>query len=146
MRHDETVIGARRPPDDGFVMRTVPSVAKLIALIRNRIRPMRRVAPLRVADLEIDALSLRINKGTRGIHLSPDEHFFLYTLAARGGAVVSYREIAEALGRTDLDFRNNTLARHISSLRRKLGDDAQHPRYIETVPGVGYRLIVTRQP
>ena len=58
--------------------------------------------------------------------------------------MVSYREIADALGRDKPDFRNNTLARHLSSLRRKLRDDADHPRYIQTVVGVGYRLLSTR--
>jgi DNA-binding response OmpR family regulator len=113
---------------------------KLVALNRNRIQP-KRVAPLRIGDLEIDALSPRVRKGARAIRLSPGEHMLLYTVAARGGAVVSYADIAEVLGRTELDFRHNTLARHVSSLRRKLGDDAHRPRYIETVTGVGYRAV-----
>ena len=117
----------------------------LVALRRNEILPGRRVALLRVADLEIDALDQRIRQGTRELRLSPDEHVLLYTLAARAGAVVSYREIADALGRTDPKVRNNTLARHLSSLRRKLRDDAHRPRYIETVLGVGYRLAASRE-
>jgi len=114
----------------------------LVALPRNRIGPKRRVALLRVADLEIDALHQRIRQGTREVRLSPGEHILLYTLAASAGAVVRYREIAEALGRTDPEIRNNTLARHLSSLRRKLRDDPERPRYIETVLGVGYRFVV----
>jgi DNA-binding response OmpR family regulator len=114
----------------------------LVALPRNRIRANRQVGPLRVADLEIDALHQRVRQGTRDIRLSPGEHILLYTVAARGGAVVSYREIADALGRTEGNVPNNRLARHLSSLRRKLKDDAHHPRYVETVLGVGYRLLV----
>ena len=102
------------------------------------------MATLRVADLEIDALDRRVRRGARQLRLSPDEHALLYTLAARAGTVVSYREIADALGRGEPDFRNNTLARHLSSLRRKLRDDADHPRYIETVAGIGYRLLPLR--
>jgi len=117
----------------------------LVALRRNEILPGRRVALLRVADLEIDALDQRIRQGARELRLSPGEHVLLYTLAARAGAVVSYREIADALGRTDPKVRNNTLARHLSSLRRKLRDDAHRPRYIETVLGVGYRLAASRE-
>jgi DNA-binding response OmpR family regulator len=124
-------------------MRIAGACATLFALSRNRNPPMRRVAPLRVADLEIDALNLRVRQGTREIRLSPGEHLLLYTLAARTGAVVSYRDIADALGRTDPPLRNNTLARHLSSLRRKLADDAHHPHYIETIVGVGYRLSST---
>jgi DNA-binding response OmpR family regulator len=117
----------------------------LVALLRNRILRNRRVAPLRVADLEIDALRQRILQGTRELRLSPGEHIILYTLAASAGAVVSYREIAEALGRTDPDVRNNTLARHLTSLRRKLRDNAHRPRYIETISGTGYRFVAPRQ-
>lgn len=117
----------------------------LIALPRNRIPHNRRVAPLRVADLEIDALQRRISQGTRELRLSPGEHIILYTLAARAGALVSYREIADALGPADADVRNNTLARQISSLRRKLRDDADRPRYIENVRGIGYRLLAARE-
>ena len=113
----------------------------LVALPRNRLPPGRRVAPLRVADLEVDALHSRICQGTREIRLSPHEHILLYTLAARAGVVVSYRELADALGRTDPRVYNNTLARHVSALRRKLQDDAQRPRYIETVSGVGFRFV-----
>lgn len=122
-------------------MRTASGVAMLVALPRNRLLPNRRVARLRVADLEIDALHQRIRQGTRDVRLSPGEHILLYTLAARAGAVVSYREIADALGRTDLEVRNNTLARHLTSLRRKLRDNARRPRYIETVLGIGYRFL-----
>jgi DNA-binding response OmpR family regulator len=117
----------------------------LVALPRNRIMANRKVAPLAVADLEIDALHQRVRQGTREIRLSPDEHILLYTVAASAGAVVSYREIADALGRTDPRFRNNTIARHLSSLRRKLRDDPHHPRYIETVLGVGYRFLKAPQ-
>ncbi len=101
------------------------------------------MAPLRVADLEIDALHQLIRQGTREIRLSPNEHFLLYTLAARAGVVVSYRELTDALGRTDPAVRNNTLARHVSSLRRKLRDDPDRPRYIETVRTIGFRFVAT---
>jgi DNA-binding response OmpR family regulator len=111
-------------------------------LPRNRVAPGRLVAPLRVADLEIDALRQRIRQGTREIRLPPDEHILLYTLAARAGALVSYREVADAMGRTDSELRNNTFARHLSSLRLKLRDDPRAPRYIETVNGLGYRFVL----
>jgi DNA-binding response OmpR family regulator len=136
---------ARQHTNDGFVMRTAGACSMLIALPRNRNPRMRHVAPLHIADLEIDALNLRVRQGTREIRLSPGEHLLLYTLAARAGAVVSYRDLADALGRTDPEFRNNTLARHLSSLRRKLADDAHNPRYIETIVGVGYRLPSARK-
>ncbi len=117
----------------------------LIALPRNRIPPSRSVALLRVADLEIDALDARVLQGTREIRLSPSEHILLYTLAARAGAVVSYRELTDALGSAGLAVRNNSLSRHLSSLRRKLEDDPERPRYIETVRTLGFRFVAAPQ-
>lgn len=117
----------------------------LVALPRNRIPRHSRVAALRVADLEIDALHPRIRQGSREITLSPSEHILLYTLAARRGAVLSYGELAHALGWTRPSLFNNALARHISTLRGKLEDDAQRPRYIATVPRIGFRFVAEAQ-
>ena len=114
----------------------------LIAVQRNRLRREDRVALLRVADLEIDALHSRVRQGTREIRVTPDEHILLYTLAARAGVLITYRELADAMGSTDAAVRNNTLARHLSRLRQKLHDDPQRPRYIETVTGIGLRFVV----
>jgi len=100
----------------------------------------RRVARLRVADLEIDALERSITQGSRELDLSPNEHVLLYTLAARRGTVVDYQRLAAALG-IGPEVQNNNVARHVTSLRRKLGDNVGHPRYIETVRGIGYRFI-----
>lgn len=113
----------------------------LVALQRNRIPRHSRVASLRVDDLEIDALHPRIRQGPREIALSPSEHILLYTLAARRGAVLSYGELANALGWTGTTSNNNALARHISTLRGKLEDDAKRPRYIATVPRIGFRFV-----
>lgn len=126
-------------------MRAASAYRMLVALPRNRIPRHSRVAALRVADLEIDALHPRIRQGSREIALSPSEHILLYTLAARRGAVLSYRELANALGWTAQSSYNNALARHISTLRGKLEDDAQRPRYIATVPGVGFRFVAAAQ-
>lgn len=113
----------------------------LIALPRNRVPPSRRVAPLRIADLEIDALDSRVRQGTREIRLSPNEHILLYTLAASAGAVLTYLELTDALGSRGSEVRNNSLARHLSSLRRKLQDDPARPRYIETIRTIGFRFV-----
>ena len=121
-------------------MRLGTGSSMLIALRRNRILTVRRVARLRIADLEIDALDRRIVQGTREIPLSPSEHILLYTLAAAAGTVLPYRDLATALG-NGREPRHNMVARHVVTLRQKLGDDPRQPRYIETVFEVGYRFV-----
>jgi two-component system KDP operon response regulator KdpE len=100
------------------------------------------IAPLRVADLQIDALRRAVQQGGRSVRLTPDEHILLYWLVAKAGTIVTYRDLAAALGLTALPARNNTLARHLSGLRQKLRDNPNRPHYIETITGVGYRLVV----
>jgi len=129
--------------DDGFVMRVGRARPTLVALARNRNGSARRIARLHVADLEIDALDRRIAQGSRELRLSPSEHVLLYILASSRGTVVPYRRLADALG-SGPEVRANTVARHVTTLRRKLGDAADRPRYIETVPGTGYRFIAAR--
>jgi len=59
----------------------------------------------------------------------------------RAGEVISQEELLEhAWGEEELDFFTANLRVHIHSLRKELNDDAQNPKYIETLPGVGYRL------
>ena len=115
----------------------------MVALPRNRREILHRVAPLAVGDLEVDALGRHIRLGTREVRLSPGEHILLYTLIASAGVVVTHRELAVALGLTDPVIRTNTIARHVTTLRRKLKDDADRPHYIETVKGTGYGIRVS---
>ena len=54
-----------------------------------------------------------------------------------------WREILDTLWGVDYVAESNVVDRHIRSLRIKLQNDYRHPRFIATVPGVGYRFIPT---
>ena len=77
------------------------------------------------------------------IHLSGIEQSLLYLLASRGGQVISRDEILDAIWGTDFVAESNIVDRHIRSLRVKLQNDYRRPRFIATVPGLGYRFIPT---
>jgi DNA-binding response OmpR family regulator len=137
-------LGAAGNQNDAFVMRTGAAQSMLVALQRKLTLANRHVAPLTVADLEIDALDQRIRQGGTSYGYRRRSTSSC-TPSPRGtGVVVSYRELANVLGRTDPQPRSNTVARHLSSLRRKLQDNAQRPRYVETVSRVGYRFVAAR--
>jgi DNA-binding response OmpR family regulator len=68
---------------------------------------------------------------------------WLCLLASRSGRVVTREEILDAIWGTDFVAESNIVDRHIRSLRIKLQNDYRHPRFIATVPGVGYRFIPT---
>lgn len=61
-------------------------------------------------------------------------------LVSRAGEVVTYRELGAALGLVAAEVHSNRIARHVSTLRRKLRDDPDRPHYIETVVGIGYEM------
>jgi len=75
------------------------------------------------------------------LYLTPTEFSILWVLASKRGRVVSSEELFhEVWGEKYFTNCNNTVMVHIRHLREKMGDDAQHPRYIKTVWGVGYKI------
>jgi DNA-binding winged helix-turn-helix (wHTH) protein len=56
---------------------------------------------------------------------------------------VTREEILDAIWGTDFVAESNSVDRHIRSLRVKLQNDYRRPRFIATVPGVGYRFVPT---
>jgi two-component system alkaline phosphatase synthesis response regulator PhoP len=96
---------------------------------------------IRVGDLEFDILTRQVRVGSSELHLTGLEQALLYLLAANAGNVLSRTEILDALWGVDYVAESNVVDRHIRSLRVKLQNDSRHPRFIETVPGQGYRFV-----
>ena len=77
----------------------------------------------------------------RLIDLTPTEFSILQTLLESSGYVFTRGELIEkAMGYT-YDGMDRTLDSHIRNLRRKIEPDPKKPTYIQTVYGVGYRLM-----
>jgi DNA-binding response OmpR family regulator len=75
------------------------------------------------------------------LDLTPREFDLLHHLAARTGEVVTKRELLTEVWQVPYGGADKTVDVHLSWLRRKLGETAQHPRYLHTVRGVGVKLI-----
>ncbi len=101
------------------------------------------IPTISLGEMEIDILNRQVRAGDSVIHLSGIEQSLLYLLASRSGRVVTREEILDAIWGTDFVAESNIVDRHIRSLRVKLQNDYRHPRFIATVPGVGYRFIPT---
>ena len=98
---------------------------------------------LTVGDLAIDILNRQVRAGSSEVHLTSLEQSLLYFLAANAGRVVTRDEILDALWGVDFVAESNVVDRHVRALRIKLQNDWRRPRFIETVPGHGYRFIPT---
>jgi DNA-binding response OmpR family regulator len=97
----------------------------------------------RLGELEIDILHRQVRAGPSEVHLTGLEQSLLYLLAARAGQVVTRGEILDALWGVDYVSESNVVDRHVRNLRAKLQNDWRKPRFIATVPGQGYRFILT---
>lgn len=114
-------------------------LARVRALLRRDLPTKEPI--LQVGDLKLDPSSRTVFKGNRRLELRNKEFCILEYLMRRAGEVISQEELLEhAWGEEELDFFTANLRVHIHSLRKELNDDAQNPKYIETLPGVGYRL------
>ncbi len=89
----------------------------------------------------------RLTRGEVRVQLELKAMEVLVCLAVHGDRLVSRRELVDAVWRTEF-IADNTLTHAIGELRKALGDDPRAPRYIETIPKRGYRLVaeVRRAP
>ena len=74
------------------------------------------------------------------VQLTPTEYKLLTKLAMAGGRVLTHEQILEQVWGPLYVYDARILRTYVKSLRRKLGDNAEKPRYIFTEPGVGYRM------
>jgi TolB-like protein/class 3 adenylate cyclase/Flp pilus assembly protein TadD len=100
-----------------------------------------------IAGWRIHSSLNRISRGDESVRLEPRAMATLACLVEQAGEVVT-REKLEARVWPSMVIGNDVLSNVITKLRKAFGDDTKKPRYIETVPKVGYRLIaeVSRIP
>jgi DNA-binding winged helix-turn-helix (wHTH) protein len=98
---------------------------------------------IRFGPFEVDPKSRELFKQGLQIKLQEQPFRVLSMLLEHHGDIVTREELRKALwpGDTFVDF-DQGLNKAINKIRRALGDSAEHPRYIETLPKRGYRLIV----
>ena len=93
-----------------------------------------------VGGLRIDTRSREVTVDGNEIDLARKEFELLLALARRAGEVVSKRDLLAEVWQLAWGGSDRTVDVHLSWLRRKLGETAQHPRYLHSVRGVGVRL------
>jgi DNA-binding winged helix-turn-helix (wHTH) protein len=82
----------------------------------------------------------RLSRGDQLVHIELKLMEVLVHLAERPGELVSKRDLVDAVWQVKI-VSDGTLTRAVALLRKALGDNARHPRYIETIPKRGYRLV-----
>jgi two-component system alkaline phosphatase synthesis response regulator PhoP len=121
-------------------------VARVRAILRRATGNPTSPHILEVGSLRLDADDHTVSVGGQPLELTPTEYALLLALMKRPNHTYTRAElIEEALGYA-YEGLERTLDSHIKNLRKKLNDDPVQPRYIETVFGVGYRLLKESEP
>ena len=115
-------------------------LARVRALLRRSVGDISDEDELHAQDVRVDVAAHRAFQGDRELHLTAKEFDLLRVLVAAAATVVARETLMREVWGSDPSGSTKTLDMHVSWLRRKLGDNPQNPRYIETVRGVGYRL------
>lgn len=97
-------------------------------------------APFDVGGLRVEPSTLRVIRGDETARLEVRAMEVLVYLVQHAGQVVSREELENQVWEGRI-VTEDAVTNAIAKLRRALNDDARHPRHIETVPKVGYRLI-----
>jgi len=98
------------------------------------------VERFRLGEWWVDPTANTLVRGAEEVRLEPKLMDVMRCLARHAGEVVTKRQLIDEVWNTEY-IAENSLTRAIADLRRALGDDARHPRHIQTIPKRGYRLI-----
>jgi DNA-binding response OmpR family regulator len=142
----DRIVGLELGADDYVVkpFSAAEVAARIRAVLRRGdVRPDQ--GPLRIDGLELDPGARRVFVDGAEIELTRKEFDLLLRLARDAGRVVTREDLMSDVWDVNWFGSTKTLDVHIGWLRGKLGDDPAEPRFIQTVRGVGFRLIAPEE-
>lgn len=138
----DRIVGLEIGADD-YVVKPFSSgelIARIRALLRRVEGSAKAQEVFHVGELDIDTSSRIASMGGERLDLSRKEFDLLYELVRSAGSVVKREDLMSSVWDENWFGSTKTLDVHIGWLRKKLGDDSAHPRYLHTVRGVGFRF------
>lgn len=140
---DEAVVDLLEHGADDYVIKpfTAAALGARIHAVLRRAEAGTPDQPLVIGTLTVDRRARTARLDGRLLDLRPREFELLAFLATRPGVVVSRREIMAEVWHLPYGGADKTVDVHVSWLRRKLGESAVKPRFIQTVRNVGIKLV-----
>ena len=96
---------------------------------------------VRFGPVEVDFERRVVRFDTNEVHLTPNEYKLLQVLIQHAGKVLTQRQLLNEVWGPQHTEQAQYLRVYIAQLRRKLERNPARPRYLQTEPGVGYRLV-----
>ena len=137
----DKIVGLEMGADDYVTKPYNPRevIARVRARLRSHDAPQSQM--LQVGRLQMDVNRREVTLDGRAIELTPTEFQLLHILMEQAGYVFTRTElISKGLG-ADFEGIDRTLDSHIRNLRSKIETNPRQPDYIQTVYGVGYKLV-----
>jgi two-component system response regulator CpxR len=144
----DRIVGLEIGADD-YIPKTF-STRELLARLRAVIRRSRLTAAQQTETIEPAVMvgELQVDPETRiaaiagqALALTAVEFDLLLSLAKACGRVKTRERLLLEVAERDFEAFDRSIDVHISSIRRKLGDDPKTPRFIQTIRGVGYLML-----
>jgi len=137
------VLGFSLGADDYVVKPFSPR--ELVERVKAILRRARKVEPprpdiLRAGSLVLDPQKHRVWNAGAEIHLTGSEFRLLQALMRSPGRVYSRSELLSHFYDHEEAVVERVIDVHVNKLRQKIETDSAHPKFIETVRGVGYRF------
>ncbi|MCX7681115.1 MAG: response regulator transcription factor [Anaerolineae bacterium] len=126
-------------------------VARIRAVLRRRQGPAKsppliKASRLRSGDLILDRRTRRVYKGGRALEVTPKALALLEYLMLHPDEVLTRDRLLDAVWGWDYPVATRAVDVRIAEIRRALGDDPEHPSFVETIIGVGYRFLASVEP
>ena len=150
-RGEETdrIVGLELGADDyvvkPFSAREVAARIRAVLRRADADRSAGRDGPLEVGPVQLDPDRRSASIEGQQLELTRKEFELLELLLREAGNVVSRERLIDEVWDVNWFGSTKTLDVHVSSLRRKLGDDSADPRFIHTLRGVGFRFAAPEE-
>lgn len=114
---------------------------RIKALLRRSAIPQEKKEVIKIKDLEINTIDLKVKRNGNVIELTPKEYQLLLILAKANGRVLSKQSISEQIWDVHFDSNLNTIEVYINFLRKKIDKDYPE-KLILTRSGFGYYMNI----
>jgi DNA-binding response OmpR family regulator len=141
----DAVLGLELGADD-YVAKPF-SLRELTARVRAVLRRTGQVLPaperFQVAGVVLDRAMRLVVVDNQRVDLTPSEFDLLTALMSQPGRAFTRAELLDRVQGMTYEGYERTIDVHIRNLRTKIEPDPRHPRYVETVFGIGYRFTMS---